>query len=291
MQLIPPVEFGILFTTTGLSAGDQVYSSCYNKPAMIDIQEIPSDKINYDSPNIRSVIKDTQELADSMRSHGQLEPGTGWWADNQFQIATGHRRAMACMEIGIPFLARIIEEMSDSDLVEYQLVENVQAEALEAEDLENAVARLWTVYRDYAGVAQRVGKSPQWAARIVHAKQVRESLDRKTENGEAQLSGLSNEQPRMSSSAASGLSVLRDEENRKAAYDEAVRRSQGSETIPQKLIREVVDEFKEKEIRDIPAYIHKLRETRARLVKKRADIEAEIDVIDAKIERLSKQSG
>ncbi len=254
---------------------------------MIEIQEIPLDRINYNSPNIRTVIKETQALADSMRDHGQLEPGTGWWAEDEFQIATGHRRAMACRKLGIPFLARIIEKMNASDLVEYQLVENIQAEALDAEDLENAITHLWTIYGDYSLVAKRVGKSSQWTATIVHAKQVRESLGSGSENGKAQLAASADEQPRMSSSAASGLAVLKDDENRKAAYDEAVRRSGDSETIPQKLIREVVDEYKEREIRDIPAYIYKLKETRARLVKKRADIEAEIDKIDVKISRLS----
>jgi ParB/RepB/Spo0J family partition protein len=250
---------------------------------MIDIQEIPPGKINYSSSNIRSVLDATGPLAESMETHGQLEPGTGWWEDEQFRIATGHRRANACRHLEIPFLARIIEPMNGPDLVEFQLVENIQAEALPPVDLERAVETLVKSYGNHHEVGKRIGKSPQWVSTIVGARSVRESLsDAADEKKRAEDPTKS-----MATSTAARFGQLKNEDNRKAAYEEALRRNEGDESLPGNLVKNVVEEFKENEIRDTQAYIWKLQQERVKLVRKRADIEAEIDRIDAKINRLS----
>jgi len=246
---------------------------------MIDIQEIPPEQINYSSTNIRSILDETAALADSMEAHGQLEPGTGWWEDGKFRIATGHRRANACRHLGIPFLARIIEPMSGSDLVEYQLVENIQAEALLPGDLEHAVETLLETYGNNKEVGRRIGKSPQWVSTIIGARAVRESLDDAAQQHSAKV---------MPTSTAAQFGRLKDEGNRKDAFEEAVRRNEGNENLPRGLVNTVVEEFRENEIRDVQAYIWKLQQERVKLVRKRADIEAEIDRIDTKIARLSK---
>ncbi len=244
---------------------------------MMDIQEIPPEQINYSSTNIRSMLDNTAALADSMEAHGQLEPGTGWWEDERFRIATGHRRANACRHLGIPFLARIIEPMSRSDLVEYQLVENIQAEALLPEDLESAVKILMETYGNHREVGKHIGKSPQWVSTIIGAGEVRESLD---DNDSTSKS--------MPTSTASQFGRLKDKDNRKAAFNEAVRRNEGKDNLPRNLVNTVVEEFKGNEIRDVQAYIWKLQQERVKLIRKRADIEAEIDRIDIKIAQLSK---
>jgi len=247
---------------------------------MIDIQEIQPEQINYSSSNIRSILDETGNLAESMESHGQLEPGTGWWEEESFRIATGHRRANACRHLGIPFLARIIAPMSGADLVEYQLVENIQAEALPPEDLEHAVEILMESYGNLREVARRLGKSPQWVSVIIGAREVRDSLG--DEKNAAKV---------MPTSSAAHFGRLKDEGNRREAFEEAVRRNEGNENLPRNLVNTVVEEFRENEIRDVQAYIWKLQQERVKLVRKRADIEAEIDRIDSKIDRLSKQKG
>ena len=265
---------------------------------MVDIQEIPPEKINWHSTNIRSVIDETGALAESMQAHGQLEPGTGWWEGDTFRLATGHRRANACRHLGIPFLARIIRPMSGTDLIEYQLVENVQAEALRPEDLEEAVASLMEAYGDHRKVGERIGKSPTWVSTIIGAGTVRKSLGTEEPDGESRSStgepGSGAEKsvsrgPSMSTTAAAEFGRLKDEENRQAAYDEAVRRNSGSDSLSRGLVREVVDEYSENEIRDVQAYFWKLPQERVKLVRKRADIEAEIDRIDSKIANLTRK--
>ena len=268
---------------------------------MIDIQEIDAEKIDWSSSNIRSIIDETGALAESMEAHGQLEPGTGWWENDRFRLATGHRRANACRHLGIPFLARIIPPMSGSDLIEYQLIENIQAEALLPGDLEDAVAALVDVHGDHREVGKRIGKSSSWVSTIVGAGTVRRSLmsdsedsglapdsgSRSPAESDSDGSGSAAQGSTMSTTAAAEFGRLKDETNRRAAYDEALRRNQGQDSLPRSLVREVVDEYSENEIRDVQAYIWKLQQERVKLVRKRADIESEIDRIDAKIARLS----
>jgi ParB/RepB/Spo0J family partition protein len=263
---------------------------------MVEIQEISPERINFQSPNIRSVIDETGSLAASMEAHGQLEPGTGWWEDNRFRIATGHRRAGACRHLGIPFLARIIEPMDDARLVEYQLVENVQAESLIPEDLERAVAVLAEAYPSHREAGERIGKSAGWVSTIIGALAARESLSAVPETGRvpdaagrAEAGDSASPAKSLSTTAAAKFGRLKDEANRRAAFEDALRRNKGDRNLPRNLVDNVVEEYKEKEIRDPRSYIWKLHQEREKLVRKRADIEAEIDRIDAKIARLSEK--
>ncbi len=301
---------------------------------MIDIQEIPPENIDWSSPNIRSILDETGALAASIQEHGQLEPGTGWWEENQFRLATGHRRANACRHLGINFLARIIKPLSGADLVEFQLVENIQAEALPPEDLERGVAILVEKHGNQEKVGARLGKSAQWVSAIVGAGSARESLlrsstDKEDDSGDSEpntvlktaddasaetfpadadepedvpdaadaqnaAKGKKTSENNKTADAAHSLTTssaaqfgrLKDEENRKAAFEEALRRNKNDPALPGRLIRDVVEEYMDNEIHDVQAYIWKLQQERVKLVRKRADIEAEIDRIDTKITRL-----
>jgi hypothetical protein len=173
--------------------------------------------------------------------------------------------------------------MSGTELVEFQLVENIQAEALSPEDLENAVAILADKYGSHREVGERIGKSAGWVGTIVGAGIVRGSLAAESAAGKTGMEKVKS----LSTSTASRFGQLKDEENRKAAFDEAIRRNNGNDTLPGSLVKTVIEEFKENEIHDPQAYLWKLQQERVKLVRKRADIEAEIDRIDAKIARLS----
>ena len=256
---------------------------------MVNIQEIPLDTINWSSPNIRSVQSDIPSLAASIEAHGQLEPGCGWWSKQKFFIATGHRRADACRLLKIPFLARIIASINGADLIALQLVENIQSENLLPEDLERALGTLLEIHESSQKVAMRLGMSVQWVNRIQEAGKVRRKLlhpedDSQTLNASEMMTAHS-----MSTSTAAKFGRLDDDENRRQAFAEAVQRNKNRETLSAGLIKKVVDDYSENEIRDVDAYVWKLKKERVKLVRRRADIEAEIDRIDAKIARLSEK--
>lgn len=68
-----------------------------------------------------------EELANSIKEHGQLQPGRVRPDGNgKFMIVMGERRYRACRLADVPYQAIIDEELSDVDLAEQAIVENLQ---------------------------------------------------------------------------------------------------------------------------------------------------------------------
>ena len=102
------------------------------------------------------------ELANSIRTHGVIQPLvlTRGETHNQYTIIVGERRLQAARKIGLQTVPAIIREVSEQEILEMALVENVQRTDLSP--LETAKA-----YRQLAEdfglsqevIAHRVGKS------------------------------------------------------------------------------------------------------------------------------------
>jgi len=68
------------------------------------------------------------ELADSIREHGLLQPLVVRPEGEGFLIVAGHRRHRACQLAGITDIPCIVRETDDDALLEQSLIENVQRE-------------------------------------------------------------------------------------------------------------------------------------------------------------------
>lgn len=101
------------------------------------------------------------ELADSIRQHGVLQPllvrpifGGG------YQIVAGERRWRAARMAGVAEVPAVIREMSDSEVMELALIENLQREDLNAlEEAQGYQALIETYGFTQEDVAKTVGKS------------------------------------------------------------------------------------------------------------------------------------
>lgn len=98
-------------------------------------------------------------LADSIRQTGILQPITVRPRGAEFEIVTGERRWRAAQRAGLEFVPVIVRDVSDEEMLELALVENIQREDL------NAIDRA-TAYRQYCDqfgkkaddVARRLGE-------------------------------------------------------------------------------------------------------------------------------------
>ena len=124
--------------------------------------ELPMDEIFPDRNQPRKDFDDEslQELANSVREHGVLQPILVRPIDNGYQIVAGERRWRAARLAGLTSVPVNIREMSDFDAMSIALVENLQREDLnpieEAEGYRNlANATGWTQEQ----IAKRVGRS------------------------------------------------------------------------------------------------------------------------------------
>lgn len=108
------------------------------------------------------------ELAESIRTHGILEPLVIAKTPAGFQIIAGERRWRAARLIGLVKVPVIIKETSPRGMLEMAIVENVQRQDLNPLERAQAYKRLMDEFGLTNGdISQRVGKSPSYISNTI----------------------------------------------------------------------------------------------------------------------------
>lgn len=130
------------------------------------IKEIDTVDINKIEPNTNQPRKlfnedSIQELAESIKQHGLIEPLIVQEAKNGFYtIIAGERRWRAARIAGVKNIPVVIKEYTDEQVMEIALIENIQREDLNAIEEAEAYNRLIEEYHlKQDEVAERVSKS------------------------------------------------------------------------------------------------------------------------------------
>lgn len=101
-----------------------------------------------------------EELAESIRQHGVLQPLIVQKRDDYYEIIAGERRWRAAKLAGLKEVPVVIRDMSDQEIVEISLIENIQRENLNPIEEAEAYRRLLTEFHlTQEEVAARVSKS------------------------------------------------------------------------------------------------------------------------------------
>ncbi|MDR1217533.1 MAG: ParB/RepB/Spo0J family partition protein [Oscillospiraceae bacterium] len=198
-----------------------------------DFTYIPIAKIdtNKDQPRTRFDKAALDELADSIREHGILQPLTvRGLGDGYYQIIAGERRWRAAMQIGLTELPVRVIEADDRKTAELSLVENLQREDLNAVEEARGYRTLisnFGVTQDEA--AARVGKSRPAVANALRLLALPEDVLTLIESGE------------LNAGAARALLPLKDGEVIRAAAREITDRGYSvreAEKLGKRLLRE-----------------------------------------------------
>ncbi len=125
---------------------------------LIKISEITPNK---DQPRKDFAQEALEQLADSIREHGVLQPLIiRPMPFGGYQIVAGERRYRACRMIGLTEVPAMIREFSDAETMEVALIENLQREDLNPIEEALGYRELIDVYHmTQEEVAKRVGKS------------------------------------------------------------------------------------------------------------------------------------
>ena len=100
------------------------------------------------------------ELADSIREYGILQPLLVQKRDDYYEIIAGERRWRAAKIAGLKEVPVIIKELTDQEIVEISLIENIQREDLNPIEEAMAYQRLLTEFHmKQEELANRVSKS------------------------------------------------------------------------------------------------------------------------------------
>ena len=100
------------------------------------------------------------ELAESIRQFGLLQPILVQYKKDHYEIIAGERRWRAAKLAGLKEIPVIIKELTDQEVVEISLIENIQRENLNPIEEAQAYQRLLTEFNlKQDEVAERVSKS------------------------------------------------------------------------------------------------------------------------------------
>ena len=134
------------------------------------VQEIEIKKIvaNDKQPRKDFDEKKLSELADSMKQHGILQPIILRKKGSTYELVAGERRWRAAAKAGIEKIPAIVKELSNADVMEIALIENLKREDLNP--MEEAAAYK-TLMNDFGltqeELSKRVGKSRSLIANTV----------------------------------------------------------------------------------------------------------------------------
>jgi ParB family chromosome partitioning protein len=100
------------------------------------------------------------ELADSIKTHGIIQPLLVRELQGKYQLIAGERRLRAAKLVGLPTVPIVIREISEQSMMEIALVENLQREDLNPIEEAIAYQRLMDEFHvTQDDVAKKVGKS------------------------------------------------------------------------------------------------------------------------------------
>jgi ParB family chromosome partitioning protein len=101
-----------------------------------------------------------QELVESIREHGIIQPLIVRKIEGKCELIAGERRWRAANQLGLKEAPVIVRQASDRDVLELSLIENLQREDLNPIEEANAYHRLAQEFSlRQEDIAQRVGKS------------------------------------------------------------------------------------------------------------------------------------
>jgi len=151
-------------------------------------EEIDIDLIspNPEQPRKRFHSDEINELADSIREHGIIQPLIVTRDDSgSYQLIAGERRLQAARLAGLETVPVIIREAADVELLELALVENIQRADLDAIEEATAYRRLIEEYgHTQDEVARRVGKNRVTVANSLRLLQLESQIRDSIVSGE-----------------------------------------------------------------------------------------------------------
>jgi len=153
------------------------------------VQELPVELVrrNADQPRRNFDGESLQELADSIRERGVIQPilvRPMADAPGEYQIVTGERRWRAAQLAGLHQIPAMVRELDDLEVVELALIENVQRADLNAlEEARGYAVMIKRFNRSHDTIAGIVGKSRSHVANTLRLMRLPERVQAHLEAG------------------------------------------------------------------------------------------------------------
>lgn len=124
------------------------------------VRMIPIDRLDPNPWQPRQDFGDLEELAESIRTKGLLAPILVRPRGDRYQVVAGERRLRACRMAGLTEVPCIEVDVSDSEMLEVALIENLQRKDLDPFEEAEAYRRLMDEFGyTHAEMARVLGKA------------------------------------------------------------------------------------------------------------------------------------
>lgn len=127
----------------------------------VDMAEVGVDQLVPSTSQPRTVFREEklEELAQSIKSNGIIQPIVVRRNGERFEIIAGERRWRAAQRAGLHSIPCIIKDVTDENVLELSLIENLQREELNPIEEANAYKRLLDRFElTQEEIGRRIGK-------------------------------------------------------------------------------------------------------------------------------------
>ncbi len=129
-----------------------------------------------------------EELAQSIRSQGVIQPIVVRKTESGYELIAGERRWRAAQLAGLKLIPAIVRELSDDAAVAMSLIENIQREDLNAIEEAVALNRLLHEFSlTHQEVSEVVGKSRAAVSNLVRLLRLQPAVKTMVENGQLEM--------------------------------------------------------------------------------------------------------
>ncbi len=169
---------------------DQFENDVVSNASASDIKEINLDEIRSNPYQPRKTFNEESlnELAESLKEHGLLQPIIVKKSIKGYELIAGERRTKAARLAGFKTIPAIIKDFDDTQMMELALVENIQRENLnpidEAMAYENII-KLSKMTQDE--FAKKFGKSRSHVTNMLGLLKLPERTKKYVENGKISM--------------------------------------------------------------------------------------------------------
>lgn len=147
------------------------------------VRIIPIEKIDPNPRQARSELGNIEELMESIRAKGILEPILVRAKGDRFEIIAGERRYIASKNLGLKELPCIEMDVEEQEAMEISLIENLQRKDLDIFEEADGLKALMTMYGySHQEIAEKIGKARSTITEIISVSRIpinlREKLKR-----------------------------------------------------------------------------------------------------------------
>lgn len=147
----------------------------------IDINNI---KPNANQPRKTFDEAKLEELADSIKEHGLIQPLVVRKSSNGYEIVAGERRWRAARKIGIKEIPAIVRELSDEENMLLAIIENMQREDLDPIEEAEGISQMIEIYGfSQEQVSRSLGKSRPYITNQLRLLKLPEEIRKMVSDG------------------------------------------------------------------------------------------------------------